>query len=90
MFLRIGDHFMAKRSLNLYLDEEVISRAERFSSSHQTSISKLVHDFLSQLPPSERAEEEDWTPAVRRLVGAARGAVGVSEYHKYLEEKYGS
>jgi hypothetical protein len=81
---------MAKRSLNLYLDEEVISRAERFSSSHQTSISKLVNDFLSQLPSSEVSEGEDWTPAVRRLVGAAKGAGGVSEYHKYLEEKYGS
>lgn len=81
---------MSKRSLNLYLDEEVISRAERFSASHRTSISKLVSDFLSQLPSDQEHEGEDWTPAVRRLVGAAKGAGDVSDYRAYLEEKYGT
>lgn len=81
---------MSKRSLNLYVDEEVILRAERFSASHRTSISKLVSDFLSQLPGDQEKVGDDWTPAVRRLVGAAKGAGGMSDYRTYLEEKYGT
>ena len=80
---------MPKRSLNLYLDEEVVAKAEKFSAEHETSISKLVNDFLSRLPSSADPSEERWTPAVRRLVGAARGG-DLEDYRTYLRDKYGS
>lgn len=79
---------MPKRSLNLYLDEGSIARAERYSQRHGTSVSKLVDEFLSHLPEEEEGKPE-LTPTVQRLVGVARGGVDREDYRKHLLEKYG-
>ena len=79
---------MAKRSLNLSLDESVIERARRYSERHDTSISRLVNDFLSRLPAEEEGlDMEGLTPTVRRLIGVAAGA-DEGAYKRYLADKY--
>ncbi|MDB4947668.1 MAG: hypothetical protein JWM27_317 [Gemmatimonadetes bacterium] len=80
-----------KESLNLSLESSSIDRGRRYSKRHATSISKLVDAFLASLPADD-AEDEQLTPTVRRLLGiaATHEPVGIDDYHRYLEDKYGA
>ena len=79
---------MSKQSLNLSLEKSVIERAKRYSRRHDTSVSRLVGDFLARLPADEGVDAEGLSPTVRRLIGAGAGA-DESAYREYLTKKYG-
>jgi hypothetical protein len=79
---------MSKQRLNITVDPAVIERARRYTQRHNTSISRLVTEFLSQLP-AEHDSEETLTPTVRRLLGVAKGGVDREDYRRHLVEKYG-
>ena len=79
---------MSKQRLNITVDPAVIERARRYTKRHNTSISRLVTEFLSQLP-AEDALEETLTPTVRRLLGVAKGAGDRNDYRRHLVDKYG-
>jgi hypothetical protein len=70
------------------VDRDALERGRRYSARQGTSISRLVTDFLRTLP------EDDATaalaPAVRRLLGSARGEGDRGDYMRHLEEKYGA
>jgi hypothetical protein len=85
---------MAKVTKNLSLDEAAVQRGERYSALHDTSLSRLVSDFLIQLPVDEPTQS--LPPAVRRLIG-----IGISDaltdegrdphvYRDHLDSKYGN
>ncbi len=74
-----------KKKLTLSVDERVIERARRYSSQHNTSISKLVTDYLSQLESSSEATVAPW---VQRLRGILPSDASEDEYREHLEEKY--
>lgn len=59
---------MSKRKLTLWVDEAVIERAKRFSRRNETSVSRLVTDFLASLEDEEAIS----TPLVRRLRGVLK------------------
>jgi hypothetical protein len=80
---------MAKTTLNLSIDEAAAERARRYSELHDTSISRLVSDFLAGLPLSEELDESGLPPITRRLHGIAKGGPDEEDYHEYLFEKYG-
>jgi hypothetical protein len=63
---------MPKKRLNITLDHETAERARRYTQRHNTSISRLVGEFLSRLPDSQE-KSSALTPAVRRLLGIAEG-----------------
>lgn len=80
---------MPKVRKNLLLDEEAAVRGERYSRRHQTTLSRLVSDFLAGLPDGE--PEADLTPAVRRLLGVAANhgtSAGQEDYHAHLYRKH--
>jgi hypothetical protein len=79
---------MPKQRLNITVDPVVIERARRYTKRHNTSISRLVTEYLAQLP-GEDAFEETLTPTVRRLLGVAKGAGDREDYRRHLAEKYG-
>jgi hypothetical protein len=79
---------MTKQRLNITVDPIVIERARRYTQRHDTSISKLVTEFLAQLPVDDDFEEA-LTPTVRRLLGVAKGAGDREDYRRHLVEKYG-
>jgi hypothetical protein len=92
---------MAKVTKNLSLDEAAVTRGERYSALHNTSLSRLVSDFLIQLPVDELTRP--LPPTVRRLIGIGisdalpvDGALPVDEelgpqaYHDHLDLKYGN
>lgn len=77
---------MPKKRLNITLDRDAAERARRYSQRHDTSISRLIGEFLSQLP-NEDAERE-LTPTVSRLLGIAKGGPDREQYRRHLLRKY--
>jgi hypothetical protein len=80
---------MPKKRLNITLDHETAERARRYTKRHNTSISRLVGEFLSQLP-EEGQKERGLTPTVMRLRGIAKGGPDREGYRRHLLDKYGS
>jgi hypothetical protein len=79
---------MAKQSMNLSLDPEAVSRGQRYSELHGTSVSQLVNRFLSSLPLEDESEFH-LPPVVSRLVGIVSDKDAVKHYREHLAEKYG-
>jgi hypothetical protein len=86
---------MAKVTKNLSLDEAAVQRGERYSALHDTSLSRLVSDFLIQLPVDE--PRQPLPPTVSRLIGIGiSGALADGEgrephvYRDHLDSKYGN
>jgi hypothetical protein len=75
------------RKLTLSVDASVIERARRYSQRHDTSISRLVTQFLSTL---DADEPRPFSPVVERLLGILPASASVEEYHEYLVRKYGA
>lgn len=80
---------MPKKRLNITLDHETAERARRYTKRHKTSISRLVSEFLAQLPDAEQAKYE-LTPTVKRLRGLAKGGPDRDDYRRHLRDKYGA
>ena len=81
---------MPKKRLNITVDADVVERARRYTRRHNTSISGLVTEFLSQLPEADPTGEQELAPTVRRLLGIAAGGPDREDYRRHLLEKYGS
>jgi hypothetical protein len=76
---------MATKKLTLSVEESVIERAKRFSRRHDTTVSKLVSEFLGSLDDSE----EPSTPITNRLRGVLPPSATRDEYRRHVEEKHG-
>jgi hypothetical protein len=74
---------MPKKKLTLSVDEGVVERAKRFSRRNQTTVSRLVTDFLASLET-----EASSTPVVTRLRGILPPTVTRDEYWDHLETKH--
>ena len=81
-----GTLLMALKKLTLSVDEDVIETARRYAQQSNTSISRLVTQFLARLPLSEKRR---FSPTVRRLLGILPHDVDVAEYRRHLAEKHG-
>ena len=77
---------MPRKKLTLSVDEEAVRRARWFTKKHDTSISRLVSEFLLSLGDSEVPD----TPIVSRLVGILPSDTRLEDYHEHLVEKYDS
>lgn len=78
---------MPKDRLNLSIDRRAIEKARRYSQRHRTSVSQLVTEFLQGLPEQDDVDQPELTPAVKRLLGAAKGA-DLHDYRNHIAEKY--
>lgn len=65
---------------------DYISKGPRFSEKHDTSISRLVSEFLRSLGGPDVPD----TPIVSRLVGILPPETRPEDYHRHLVEKYES
>ena len=74
-----------RKKLTLSVDVDVIERARLYSRRHQTSISQLVTNYLSQLDANS---SERFSPSVRRLLGILPTSVSEDEYYQHLDEKH--
>ena len=81
---------MPKERVNLFLDREAIERGRRYSQKHETSVSRLVSDYLAGLPADEDDDALELSPTVKRLIGIAAGGGDRKAYRDYLFKKYGA
>lgn len=76
---------MAKLTLNV--DPDVIERAKAYADRHNTSVSKLVTQYLAVI--TEDVPGEGDPPILRRLRGSLRGALAEgADYREVLVEKH--
>ncbi len=59
-----------------------------YAREHQTSLTRLVSEYLQQLPVENDPLVN--APIVQRLSGLVSADVSIEDYQRYLEEKYGS
>jgi len=76
--------------LTLRLKKKVIDQAKKYANDHDTSLSKLIENYLSAITTESRSVEK-----ISPLVQSISGVVNISEYdehkgkyHEHLEEKY--
>jgi ABC-type transporter Mla subunit MlaD len=76
--------------LTLRLKKEVIDQAKKYANDHDTSLSKLIENYLEAV--TNISEEEDHiSPLVKSLSGVIQLSKGTNlkdKYHKHLTEKY--
>jgi len=78
---------MESTKLTVRVPRDVLERAKDYAREHQTSLTRLVSEYLRQLPV-----ENDFlvdAPIVRRLSGLLSADQSVEDYQRYLAEKYG-
>lgn len=86
---------MPKTAKNLYLDPDIIERAEEYSRRRGINLSNLVSDYLEALTRALRTQHG---PLVQRLLGAGvprqkkrgQGKPGIQGYKEHLDKKYGA
>lgn len=77
---------MKRSKLTLSVDPKVVARARRFTRQHQTSISRLVGQYLASLGAEPTRALE--APTVERLRGILPAKVDRAEYRAYLDRRY--
>jgi hypothetical protein len=76
--------------LTLRLQKKVIDQAKEYADDHDTSLSKLVENYLLAIT-EESGSTENISPLVKSLSGVIQlqGNEDLkSDYHKHLDEKY--
>jgi len=76
----------SRKKLTLSIDERIIERARRYSQRHNTSISRLVSNYLARLTDSPA--ERRYSPTVRRLIGILPSDTSVEEHRRRVEDRY--
>jgi hypothetical protein len=77
--------------LTLKLDESVIEKAKIYAKNQQTSLSRLIENYLFALTKEQQVEDEKITPLVKSLSGIvdlAEDGMSSSNYAEYLTKKY--
>ena len=77
--------------LTLKLDESVIEKAKIYAKKQQTSLSRLIENYLFALTKEQQTENENITPLVKSLSGIvhlAEDDMSSLDYAEYLTKKY--
>ena len=76
--------------LTLKLKKKVIDQAKKYANDHETSLSKLIENYLSAIT-TESAEKESISPLVKSISGVIELSDDFNHkenYHKLITEKY--
>lgn len=79
---------MESTKLTIRVPREVLERAKQYARDHRTSLTRLVSEYLRQLPVDNDPLVD--APIVQRLSGILSPDVSIEDYRQYLAEKYGS
>lgn len=78
---------MENTKLTIRISKSRLVKAKAFAKENHTSLSRLVDEFLGQLPEqSNRGNSR----IVERLSGVLSSKASVADYKDHLEKKYGS
>ena len=76
--------------LTLRLKKKVIDQAKKYANDHDTSLSKLIENYLSAIT-NESKSLENISPLVQSLSGVIQidtTEESKGKYHEHLNEKY--
>lgn len=78
--------------LTLNVDKELVKKVRTFAKKHDTSLSKLIEDYLLFLSNFENEVEPD-TPILSEILGILENTKKtpeelINEYKEYLRAKY--
>jgi len=76
--------------LTLRLKKRVIDQAKKYAADHETSLSKIIENYLAAIT-SESNEENEISPLVKSLSGIIQLPADFNhneQYSKHLNEKY--
>ena len=76
--------------LTLRLKKKVIDQAKKYADDHETSLSKLIENYLEAVT-SASVEEDNISPLVMSLSGIIQVPDNTDpkeEYRKHISEKY--
>jgi len=76
-----------KRKLTVRVDEKWIEAAKDYAREHNTSLSRLISEFLKTIAKDEEGFGRG--PVLRRLAGILPADVSLDEHREQLAEKYG-
>ena len=78
---------METTKLTIRVPTDVLERAKEYAETNQTSVTRLVSQYLSQLPVEDYYLQD--APIVQSLIGILAPETTVEDYWRYIEEKYG-
>jgi hypothetical protein len=76
---------MEKTKLTLRIEKPIIESAKDYALHHNTTLSRLVAEFLRSL---KIAEGTPTSPILEELSGILPTNISLEEHRTYLEEKY--
>jgi hemerythrin superfamily protein len=77
--------------LTLNIEELTIVKAKRLAKNKNTSLSKLIENYLQKITHQNNTEEEEITPLVKSLSGIIKQNEVKNlkdDYSNYLSKKY--
>lgn len=78
---------MEMTKLTIRVPTTVLERAKEYAESNQTSVTRLVSQYLSQLPIEDNYLQD--APIVQSLIGILSPETTIEDYWRYIDEKYG-
>ena len=90
MYLCTSILIIMETKLTLRLKKKVIDQAKKYANDHETSLSKLIENYLSAIT-HEPETSENISPLVKSLSGVIHltSSEDLKEkYHKHINEKY--
>mgnify|MGYP001411242027 FL=1 len=78
---------MEMTKLTIRVPIAVLERAKKYAENNQTSVTRLISQYLSQLPVENDYLQD--APIVRSLIGILSPETTIEDYWRYIEEKYG-
>ena len=76
---------MEHTKLTIRISKSRLEKAKVFAKQNKTSLSRLVDEFLGQLPENSQPKN---TQIVSRLSGVLAQKVTLTDYTNHLEKKY--
>ncbi len=76
---------MAKTTLTIHIEHDLLDRAQRYAGDHNTNLTRLINEYLRRL-----TTEPDFlknAPITQRLSGSLLPEVSVEDYQQYLLKK---
>ncbi len=73
--------------LTVRVEKQALEAAKRHAAVHNTTLSKLISEYLRTLAMVEESPLGA-TPVLKRLTGILPSNVTVAEHHQHLAEKY--
>lgn len=74
--------------MTVRVPRDLLERAKQYARENDTTLTRLITSYLDHLAMKDDVLAS--SPIVRRLSGSLSREVSVDDYHRYLEDKYGT